>query len=210
MSRRSGQNGCVQKDGNWYVVRYWKDVAGQEKRQRIWDKICPVSGPGKLSASERERKAKEIIAASKVDTEEYFNEVVRQVHGITFREQAAIWLDHLRNRKRKPLAPSTLMNWENHLDKWINPNVGDVLLEAVNNLALKNLVTVMCDGGLSAKSIGNYVQVVKMVFHILRSLRLSRIAIWRSLRNRHKECLLGLLDYRHPSKGLEKADSQFP
>ena len=163
MSRRSGQNGCVQKDGNWYVVRYWKDVAGQEKRQRIWDKICPVSGPGKLSASERERKAKEIIAASKVDTEEYFNEVVRQVHGITFREQAAIWLDHLRNRKRKPLAPSTLMNWENHLDKWINPNVGDVPLEAVNNLALKNLVTVMCDRGLSAKSIGNYVQVVKMV-----------------------------------------------
>jgi hypothetical protein len=25
-----------------------------------------------------------------------------------------------------------------------------------------------------------------------------------------KECLLGLLHYRHPSKGLEKADSQFP
>jgi hypothetical protein len=47
------------------------------------------------------------------------------------------------------------MNWENHLDKWINPNMGDVPLEAVNNLALKNLVTVMCDGGLSAKSIGN-------------------------------------------------------
>jgi len=156
------------------------------------------------------------------------------------------------------------MNWENHLDTWINPNMGDVPLEAVNNLALKNLVTVMCDGGLSAKSIGNYVQVVKMVvasavneqgeelyprkwnaefidmpavskpaaasantyrrccycdscsheetevFHILRSLRLSWIAIWRSLRNRHKECLLGLLHYRGPSKDLEKADSQFP
>jgi len=52
MSRRSGQNGSVQKDGNWYVVRFWKDVEGQEKRQRVREKICPI-GPGKLSASER-------------------------------------------------------------------------------------------------------------------------------------------------------------
>jgi integrase len=146
-----------------YVVRYWKDVAGQEKRQRVWEKICPISGPGKLSVSARERKAKEIVAASGVDTEKYFNEVVRQIHGVTFREQAAIWLDQLRNRKRKPLAPSTLVNWENHLDKWINPNIGDMPLDVVNNLAVKNLVTVMCEGGLSPKSMSNYVQVVKMV-----------------------------------------------
>jgi hypothetical protein len=55
------------------------------------------------------------------------------------------------------------MNWENHLDKWINPNIGDIPLEGVNNLEVKNLVTVMCDGGLSPKSVENYVQVVKMV-----------------------------------------------
>src|SRR5277367_1837078 len=77
MSRRSGQNGCIQQDGNWYVVRFWKDVAGQEKRQRVREKICPVSGPGKLSASERKRKAKEIIAASGADKTEHFVEVVR-------------------------------------------------------------------------------------------------------------------------------------
>src|SRR5437764_555915 len=28
MSRRSGQSGSIQKDGKWYVVRFWKDVAG--------------------------------------------------------------------------------------------------------------------------------------------------------------------------------------
>ena len=44
------------------MVRYWKDVAGEEKRQRVYAKICPISGPGKLSASERERKAKENCA----------------------------------------------------------------------------------------------------------------------------------------------------
>jgi hypothetical protein len=43
MSRRSGQNGCIQEDGNWYVVRFWKDVAGQQKRQRVRARICRTS-----------------------------------------------------------------------------------------------------------------------------------------------------------------------
>ena len=102
MSRRSGQSGCIQEDGNWYVVRFWKDVAGQEKRQRVRERICPISGPGKLSASERKRKAKEIIAASGADTAEHFEKVVQSKHGITFREQAKTWLDQVQNRKRKP------------------------------------------------------------------------------------------------------------
>src|SRR3984885_7309413 len=80
MSRRSGQNGCIQEDGNWYVVRFWKDVAGQEKRRRVRERICPISGPGKISASERKRKAKEIIAASEADTAEHFEKVVLSNH----------------------------------------------------------------------------------------------------------------------------------
>ena len=127
------------------------------------EKICPIAGPGKLSAAERGRKAKEIIAASGVDTEEYFNEVVRQAHGITFREQAASWLDKMRNRKRKPAAPSTLATWTYALDKWINANVGDLPLDSVNNAAMKKLVAKMAEGGLSPKSIANYAQIVKMV-----------------------------------------------
>src|SRR5258708_2614011 len=111
-SRRSGQNGSVRKHGNWYVVRYWIDVPGQEGRQRGYGKICPISGPGKLSASERERRAKEIIAASGADSVEHFNKVVRSIHGTTFREQAGIWLHQVKNRKRKPVAPSTISTWE--------------------------------------------------------------------------------------------------
>jgi integrase len=164
MSRRSGQNGCIQKDGNWYVVRFWKDVEGQEKRQRVREKICPISGSGKLSASERERKAKEIIAASGADSVEHFEKVVQSLHAITFREQATIWLNQVKNRKRKPIAPSTVENWESHLEKWINPNIGDMPLDAVNNLAMKELVAKMvASGELGPKSIGNYTQVVKMV-----------------------------------------------
>jgi hypothetical protein len=83
-----GENPChvdlvktvaIQEDGNWYIVRFWKDVAGQEKRQRVREKICPIYGPGKLSASERKHKAKEIIAASGADTAEHFERVERHV-----------------------------------------------------------------------------------------------------------------------------------
>ena len=163
MSRRSGQNGCIQEDGNWYVVRFWKDVAGQEKRQRVRERICPISGPGKLSASERKRRAKEIIEASGADTAEHFEKVVRSNHGITFREQAEIWLEQMKNRKRKPVAPSTLENWERCLRNWLNPNIGDMPLDSIGNLALKNLGATMVKGGLGASAIRSYTNAVKMV-----------------------------------------------
>lgn len=177
MSRRSGQNGSIQKDGKWYVVRYWKDVAGQQKRQRVRAKICPISGPGKVSASERERTAKEIIAASGVDTQEYFDKVVLQSKDncVTFREQAATWLDSMRNRKRKPVAPSTLATWAYALEKWINVNIGDLPLDSINNVALKSLVNKMNEGGLSPKSISNYAQIVKMVMKSVRDEKGQRL-----------------------------------
>jgi len=163
MSRRSGQNGCIQEDGNWYVVRFWKDVEGQEKRQRVRERICPISGPGKLSVSERKHKAKEIIEASGADTAEHFEKVVRSNRGITFREQAEIWLEQMKNRKRKPVAPSTLENWERCLRNWLNPNIGDIPLDSIGNLVLKNLGATMVKGGLGASAIRSYTNVVKMV-----------------------------------------------
>jgi len=163
MSRRSGQNGCIQEDGNWYVVRFWKDVAGQEKRQRVRERICPVSGPGQLSASERKHRAKEIIEASEADTAAHFERVVRSNHGITFREQAEIWLEKMTKRKRKPVAPSTLENWERCLRNWLNPNIGDMPLESIGNLVLKNLGATMLKGGLGASAIRSYTNAVKMV-----------------------------------------------
>lgn len=166
MSRRSGQSGSIQREGKWYIVRYWKDVVGQEKRQRVYERICPVSGPGKLSASARERKAKEIIADSGVDTQEYFDKVMKQQQsapGLTFREQAETWLEDMRNRSSDPLAPSTIATWGYAIKKWLDPNIGDIPLEAVNNKAMKELVATMAKGGLSPKSVANYSQIVKMV-----------------------------------------------
>src|SRR5262249_42800593 len=77
LSRRRGQTGHVEKSGRWYVVRYWKDVVGQEKRQLVRERICPIKGPGSLSKPEIKRRAKEIVQASGVDTAEYFAGVVK-------------------------------------------------------------------------------------------------------------------------------------
>jgi hypothetical protein len=106
LSRRTGQNGHIEKSGRWFVVRFWKDIPGQEKRMHVRERICPIFGPGLLSKSERKRKAREIIQASGADSAEYFNEVVKRDTGVTFREQSEIWLHQMQNRKRRPISSS--------------------------------------------------------------------------------------------------------
>jgi hypothetical protein len=83
----------------WHVVRFWMDAPGQEERKLVRERVCPISGPGLLSKSERERRGREIIAASGADTVEYFNRVVKQQPAtvVTFKQQAQRWLEHLRN-----------------------------------------------------------------------------------------------------------------
>jgi hypothetical protein len=89
MSRRTGQSGHIESSGKWWVARWWMDVPGQEERRHMRAKICPISGPGRLSKSERERRAREIIAESGADTVEHFEKVVKKAHSVTFREQAS-------------------------------------------------------------------------------------------------------------------------
>jgi integrase len=139
------------------------DVEGQEKRVHMRARICPVDGPDLLSPSARKRRAHEIIAASGADTEEHFNKVVKGVTHITFEEQAERWLRQMQERKRKPVAPSTISLWGGCLDNWLNPQIGKLQLERVNNAALKQVVAAMMKGGLSAKTIDTYTQVVKSV-----------------------------------------------
>lgn len=163
MSRRPGQQGHIEKSGKWWVVRWWMDVPGQEKRAHKRARICPVSGPGALSVSARERRAREIIAESGADTEKHFNEVVKQETDVTFREQSVIWMEHLKTRKRKPLADATLELWEGCLRNRLIPQMGGLPISAVNNSTLKNVIAGMAAEGLSPQTIKHHVRVVQMV-----------------------------------------------
>lgn len=165
MSRRTGQNGSLERSGKWWVVRWWQDEPGQYQRSHKRAKVCPVSGVGRLSKSERIRRAREIVSASGADSSEQFNKVVQQkkCEAVSFSDQSLRWLEHLRKRKRKPVAPGTIDDWERILRNWINPHIGNCPISDVNNRTLKHLVEKMTVKGLSPKTIDNYLQVPKAV-----------------------------------------------
>jgi integrase len=158
MARR-GQVGTIAVSGRWYVVRFWKYPSGQD-RIHASERICPVSGEGALSRGERRRRASEIVAASGINDAQKF---VETNNGTTFREQVIWFLNHSMQRKRNPVKPATIQSWQNCAGKWLNPNLGDLPLAAVNNATLKTLVAKMHAAGLSPKSVSNYVGLVKLV-----------------------------------------------
>jgi integrase len=160
MARR-GQVGTIAISGKWYVVRFWKYPLGKE-RLHASEKICLTDpkSEGYLSKGERRRRANEIVAASGVnDAQQFIDTTV----GVTFREQAKKFLNHSMNRKRNPVKPATSTTWQNCVDKWLNPNLGDLPLANVNNQTVKTLVAKMHASGLSPKTISNYIGLVKLV-----------------------------------------------
>jgi hypothetical protein len=86
--------------------RHWKDVPGQHERQRV-----SVSF-GKVSWTVAERKLREHIIATGVDSVQTFNEVTGPL--TTFREQAIWWLREIRaghilsKKRRTPMRSATI------------------------------------------------------------------------------------------------------
>jgi hypothetical protein len=136
------------------------DVEGQEQRQYMSERICPVSGPGVLTKSERKRMAKRIVEASGANSEETLVKSIASVQGTTFQYQASAWLTHM---EKQNIAPSTPETWESCVGKWLNPNIGDLPLSSIKKTVVQDLIDKIAAGGLAPKSIANYFQVVKMV-----------------------------------------------
>jgi len=66
--------------------------------------------------------------------------------------------------RKRDIAPSTLRDWENCLNTWLLPSIGDLPLATIKRTVTQELIDKMVDGNLSAKSVSNYFAVVKMVF----------------------------------------------
>src|SRR5580692_27173 len=122
MSRRSGQSGNLVKQSGWWRVRFRLDQSGTEKRKQMSLKIAPVGM--RLSRSELERRAKEIVHNAGANSEERFNRVVSGE--TTFREQAKTYLQKAVSRNRRPLRDTTSI--EGAMRKWIFPAIGDLPL----------------------------------------------------------------------------------
>ena len=126
-------------------------------------KIAPVGM--RLSRSELERRAKEIVHDAGANSEERFNQVV--LGEATFREQAKTCLQKAVSRNRRPLRDTVSI--EGAMRKWIFPAVGDLPLALVDNLSVKPLVQKMCAGGLTPRTVNKYVEYIKQVVKSLKA-----------------------------------------
>lgn len=115
-----------------------------------------------MTKPEREHRAREIIQESGADTAACLQRSVVANLGTTFRQQADWWIQHVQQRKRRPVKERTAKTWKSHLI-WINPRIGDTPLSEVNNRMLRDLVEQMSEAGFKPKSILNYCFVVKAV-----------------------------------------------
>jgi integrase len=152
------QQGHIEKLGAWIYVRFRVDT--EEGRKLVAERICPAGGKGLLSAAQQRRRAGEIIMAASVNNEQ---KLLEASLGTTFSQQAEWFLKHAQQRKRKPVAPSTIETWQSCIDKWLTPRIGRLPLAQINHAVAKTLVQDMSDAGLSDKSIHNNFGLVKLV-----------------------------------------------
>jgi integrase len=168
MNRRSGQSGTIVIAGNWYRVRWRMDVAGQEQRINMSEKIAPVvfdsNRNPKPPSQEIRRQAREIVERSGANSEQLFNRVV--LGETTFREQAKSYLRWVETRDREPIKDTSSI--EAALSKWILPEIGDLPLSNVNNMTVKPLVDKM-KKQLSARTVNKYVEYIRLIVASLRN-----------------------------------------
>src|SRR6266404_220483 len=159
---QTGQTGSVvQHSKTWDPAapcygKFWADVPGgpKRKRQTVALGIC------KTKSSARQR-LREYLDREGVNSKEAFHQ--NTAPAITFRKQADSWIASLPARKRRPVKPATISGWRDALNAWLLPDLGDKLLTDVSNKTVRELVEKMSAAELSAKTIVNYVQVVKLV-----------------------------------------------
>jgi integrase len=161
MTRRIGQKGNVfQHSTVWNPAapaygRFYIDVPGKDRqRKTIALGVCRTPSIAK-------QKLREFIEREGINNNANFT--ANTSPATTFRTQAEKWIASLPTRRRKPVKPATIFGWQHALDKWLLPNIGDMLLADVSNSALRMLVDQMAAAGLSPKTIVNYTQVVKPV-----------------------------------------------
>jgi integrase len=175
MSRRSGQKGSVVRKGTMWHVRYYVDVPNQDERQRKSAAIGPCVGPQKLTKSEAQRKAADILTSLGVNTEEHLQRALNP-NPFTFRQRVE-WCRNNRSAWTEG-KPSAIVSMESCLEKHILPRFGDLPLESVDETAVQEFISdlkrrtferknqkgdVIKRYRLSRKTILNVIGVIKLV-----------------------------------------------
>jgi integrase len=161
MSATHYQKGSIELSGNWYYVRFRMKVPGQKKRKKMREKVCPSSGPGFLTPSQREVKGQQIVDASGVN-DGFLDKKPNPKAVVTFRERGNAMLREVAKRNRKPIASRTLAKWRSSLDTWLIPGLGDLPLSEVNNATVKPLIAEMTKA-LKPGTVQDHLTLIKLV-----------------------------------------------
>jgi integrase len=156
LARRRHQDGQLLKLKRGWAVRYYEDYFhNSERRRRRVQKFL-----GDFGELPTKRKA---LSAMDVELAAVNNFTNRPRTTTTFAEFANLWVERCKTRKRKPIKPSTLCNWESILENHILPVLRTTPLSSVDNGALKHLVAELVRKDLSPQTIKNIVLVAKLV-----------------------------------------------
>ena len=156
LARRRFQNGQLLLLKKRWSVRSYEDVIenGERRRKRVQRFLGTLAEfPTKRLAMRGMQDALEVVNGL----------AYRPRTTTTFREFAKQWVEKCRTRKRRPIKPSTLCNWESILNNHLLPVLGRTPMSSVDNRAMKVLVEGLVRKRLSPQTVKNVVQVAKLV-----------------------------------------------
>ena len=136
--------------------KFWADVPGSPQRVRR----TVALGVCRTKSMARQR-LREHLERECINSGQLFRQ--NTAPAVTFRQQADWWIISLPTRKRRPVKSATISGWRDALNAWLLPHLGGKLLAEVSNKTVRELVEKMSTAELSAKTIVNYVLVVKLV-----------------------------------------------
>lgn len=134
--------------------RFWVDLPTGRNPKTI-----PLGKCATISIARQ--RLREYLDREGINSKQQFHE--NTTPATTFKQQSERWLDSLATRTRKPVKPATISGWQQALNAWILPNIGNEVLSEVSNGVLRELVGKMATARLAPKTIVNYAQVVKLV-----------------------------------------------
>src|ERR1700677_130755 len=80
---------------------------------------------------------------------------------MTLKEQYQVYLEQISSRNRRPVKGATLAAYQSYWRNWIEPVLGDFEVSAVENGAMKKLVSKITASRMSASSIAGVTNTVK-------------------------------------------------
>jgi len=156
LSRRRHQDGQLIELRHGWAVRVYEDFAvdGETQRRRVQKFL----GDFKKLPTKRSAQNAMLDELAAVNKPTFCPRTTS-----TFRQFAKQWIADCETRKRKPVKPSVISNWNSILQNHVLPVLGEMPLSEVGNRAMKQLVARLAAKKLSPATIKNITLVVKLV-----------------------------------------------